>query len=135
MKTLTLLLVTLFVGVGTSFSQNKNKAPQIDYLIIDGKKSPSVVPLNPGEKYLIKVSVTDPENDKLKATWELYAQSELIEAIDKKRKAVALPDTIIGSLENVMLDVPTKQGDYKLVLTVTDSSKNISTASIQLKVL
>jgi hypothetical protein len=42
---------------------------------------------------------------------------------------------VTGSLVNVMLDVPVKQGAYRLILTVTDTSKNITTASIDLSVL
>jgi len=103
--------------------------------MIDGKKSPSVVPLNPGEKYLVKVLATDPENEPLKVKWELFAKSELTAASQNKRKPVALPDMVTGSLVNVMLDVPVKQGSYRLILTVTDSSKNSVTASIDLSVL
>ena len=42
---------------------------------------------------------------------------------------------VTGSLETVMLDVPVKKGKYRLILTVTDSSKNSSTAGIDLLVL
>jgi hypothetical protein len=135
MKLINLLLLALFTVVGSSYGQSNNKAPQIELLMIDGKKSPSVVPLNPGEKYLIKVSVTDPERDLLKTKWELFAKSELAKATGEKRKPIALPDMVTGSLQNVMLDVPVKPGDYRLMLTVIDSSKNTSTASIELRVL
>ena len=118
-----------------SNGQTENKAPKIESLAIDGKKAPSRVPLNPGEKYLIKVSATDPENDPIKARWELFAQSELAEAIAKKRKPIAIPDMVTGNLHNVLLDVPVKQGNYRLFLHVVDSHKNQTTATIDLLVL
>ncbi|MEJ7559759.1 MAG: PKD domain-containing protein [Pedobacter sp.] len=135
MKQITLLLLAFFTMVAYSYGQSVNKAPKIELLMIDGKKSPSVVPLNPGEKYLVKVTVTDPEHDVLKAKWELFEKSELSKANGEKRKPVALPDMVTGSLQNVMLDVPVHPGDYKLTLTVSDSNKNTSTASIELRVL
>jgi len=136
MKLFNLLLTALLLTVGTSsYSQTKNGAPQINSLMIDGKKSPSIVPLNPGEKYLIKVSITDPEGDQLTAKWELYAKSELFEAVEKKRQPIAIPDMVTGSLENVMLDVPMKPGTYRLVLTVRDKYKNSSNSAIELRVL
>ncbi|RZL17062.1 MAG: hypothetical protein EOO89_09805 [Pedobacter sp.] len=135
MKLFNLFLIAFLTFSVNSFGQEKNKSPKIELLMIDGKKSPSIVPLNPGEKYLIKVSATDPEKDQLKAKWELFAKSELTIAAQNRRKPVALPDMVTGSFENVMLDVPVKQGAYKLILTVTDSSKNIATASIDLSVL
>jgi hypothetical protein len=135
MKEFNLLVISLLALAGSSFGQNKNKAPKIELLMIDGKKSPSVVPLNPGEKYLIKVSVNDPEGDKLKTKWQLFEKSELTVASQNKREPVSLPEMITGSLENVMLDVPSKQGSYRLILTVTDSSKNSISSSIDLLVL
>lgn len=136
MKLLNLALITLLSIVATTtFGQHKNGVPQIEYISIDGKKSPSVVPLNPGEKYLIKVYARDPEGDKLKAKWELFAKSEISEAAEKKIKPVAIPDMVTGSLENVMLDVPVKQGGYRLILTVSDGFKNSTIASIDLLVL
>ena len=135
MKLLNLVITAICMLSASAFGQNSNTAPRIEYISIDGKKSPSVVPLNPGEKYLIKVSATDPDGDKLKANWELFEKAELLEATNKKRKPVAIPDMVTGSLETVMLDVPVKQGKYRLILTVTDSSKNSSTAGIDLLVL
>ena len=130
------LLFLAFTSVAlNSNGQTENKAPKIESLAIDGKKAPSRVPLNPGEKYLIKVSATDPENDPIKARWELFAQSELAEAIAKKRKPVAIPDMVTGNLHNVLLDVPVKQGNYRLFLHVVDSHKNQTTATIDLLVL
>lgn len=135
MKILNLFLIAFLIFSVNSFSQEINKSPKIELLMIDGKKSPSVVPLNPGEKYLVKVLATDPENEPLKVKWELFAKSELTAASQNKRKPVVLPDMVTGSLVNVMLDVPVKQGPYRLILTVTDSSKNSATASIDLSVL
>jgi hypothetical protein len=135
MKLSNLLLIASLTFPVNSYAQEKNKSPKIEFIMIDGKKSPSVVPLNPGEKYLVKVLATDPENDPLKVKWELFAKSELTVASQDKRKPIALPDMVTGSLVNVMLDVPVKQGAYRLILSVTDTSKNITTASIDLSVL
>ena len=135
MKIFYLLLLTFTSIALNSNGQTENKAPKIETLAIDGKKAPSRVPLNPGEKYLIKVTATDPENDPLQARWELFSQTELTEAVKEKRKPVAIPDMVTGALQNVILDVPIKQGNYRLFLHLTDSHKNLTTASIDLLVL
>jgi hypothetical protein len=135
MKLINLAIIAIGMCSASAFGQDKNTAPKIEYISIDGKRSPSVVPLNPGEKYLVRVAATDPDGDKLKAQWELFEKTELLEATNKKRKPVAIPDMVTGSLETVMLDVPVKQGKYRLILTVIDSFKNSSTAGIDLLVL
>jgi len=135
MKTFIFLLASIFTCIGEVQSQTVNKAPEINLLMIDGKKAPAKVYLNPGEKYLVKVAATDPENDKLTARWELFSESEMTKAAEEKRKPVAIPDQVTGSLQNVMLDVPILPGSYKLFLHVTDSHKNQTTASMPLIVL
>lgn len=135
MKIFYLLLLAFTSIAFNSNGQTENKAPKIETIAIDGKKAPSRVPLNPGEKYLIKVAASDPENDQLKARWELFSQTELSEAIKEKRKPVPIPDMVTGALQNVILDVPVKQGNYRLFLHLTDSHKNLTTASIDLVVL
>ncbi|EDM36942.1 hypothetical protein PBAL39_18749 [Pedobacter sp. BAL39] len=135
MRTFTSLLAALLALTGTLQGQTKNKAPKIEYLMIDGKKEPSKAYLNPGEMYLIKVAVADPENDPLTAKWELFAEAELRDAATQKRPPVAIPDVVVGSLKNAMLKVPITAGPYKLLLHVMDNHKNMTTAGITLVVL
>ncbi|WP_133577220.1 hypothetical protein [Pedobacter metabolipauper] len=135
MKPFTFFLALLLTTLGASYAQTKNKAPQINYLMVDGKKAPGTAYLNPGEKYLVKVSAADPENDKITAKWELFHESELTAAAEKKRKPIAIPDMVTGSLENVILDVPIEAGPYRLFLQVSDIHKNTSSTSIALIVL
>jgi hypothetical protein len=135
MRTIILLLLAQMAMSGLIQAQTKNKAPQIDYIMIDGKKSPATVYLNPGEKYLIRLSVTDPEKDRLTGRWALYNEAELSASHKEKRVPVAIPDMVTGSLENVMLDVPVEAGHYRLFLYVSDAQKNLATSSMPLVVL
>ncbi len=135
MKTYIFLLTAMLGYSLAAKGQAKNKAPQVDYIMIDGKKSPATVYLNPGEKYLIKVSVSDPEKDSLAARWKLFSEEELSAADKEKRAPVPIPDMVTGALQNIMLDVPIQAGHYRLFLYVTDSHKNVASHSMPLVVL
>lgn len=130
-----LVIITVIFLAKASYAQYLNKPPKVEMLMIDGKKAPAKVYLNPGEKYMIKVLVIDPEKDRLIETWELFSEAEIAAAVKEKRKPVAIPDKINGPLENVMLDVPYLPGAYKLFLKVTDTHKNSTSVSMPLVVL
>ncbi|RZK76355.1 MAG: hypothetical protein EOO92_14730, partial [Pedobacter sp.] len=53
----------------------QNRAPSIASLTIDGKNAGKSIYLNPEEKYLVKLSASDPDNDKLTVRWELMPEA------------------------------------------------------------
>jgi hypothetical protein len=110
----------------------QNRAPSISSLKIDGKTARSSIHLNPQEKYLVLLSVSDPDNDKLTVRWELMPEAtDLGQGGDKESRPVAIPDMVTASsLTNALLSVPTKLGAYRLFVYVSDGHKHVATANI-----
>jgi hypothetical protein len=114
-----------------------NRAPSINSLSIDGKKAGSSIYLNPQEKYLIAITVSDPDKDKLTARWELLPEAtDLGQGGDHESRPVAIPDAVTtNSLTNAMLNVPAKSGAYRLFVYVSDGHNHVATANIPFFVL
>lgn len=110
----------------------QNRAPSINSLKIDGKSARSSIHLNPQEKYLIALSVSDPDNDKLTVRWELLPEAtDLGQGGDKESRPVAIPDMVMAnSLTSAMLTVPTNLGAYRLFVYVSDGHNHVATANI-----
>ena len=110
----------------------QNRAPSISSLKIDGKSARSSIHLNPQEKYLIALSVSDPDNDKLTVRWELLPEAtDLGQGGDKESRPVAIPDMVMASsLTSAMLTVPTNLGAYRLFVYVSDGHNHVATANI-----
>jgi len=110
----------------------QNRAPHINFLKIDGKSARSSIHLNPQEKYLIALSASDPDNDKLTVRWELLPEAtDLGQGGDRESRPVAIPDMVVStSLTNAMLSVPTKLGAYRLFVYISDGHNHVATANI-----
>lgn len=109
-----------------------NRAPRLHSLSIDGKKAGNSIYLNPQEKYLVAISVSDPDNDKLTARWELLPEAtDLGQGGDRESRPVAIPGLVsASSLTDVMLTVPTKSGAYRLFVYVSDGHNHVATANL-----
>ena len=110
----------------------QNRAPSISSFRIDGKSARSSVHLNPQEKYMVSLSVSDPDNDKLTVRWELLPEAtDLGQGGDRERRPEALPNMVsTTSLNNAMLTVPTKLGAYRLFVYISDGNNHVATANI-----
>src|SRR5215217_87231 len=72
-----------------------NRAPHIGPLVIDGKKPANSVYLNPEEKYMVTLSVSDPDQDKLTVRWELLPEAtDLGQGGDRESRPVAIPGMV-----------------------------------------
>lgn len=120
-----------------SGSWPENRAPAITSFSIDGKKAGSSIELNPQEKYLISITASDPDKDKLTARWELLPEAtDLGQGGDRESRPVAIPDAVTAtSLSNAMLNVPSKSGAYRLFVYVSDGHNHVATANIPFFVL
>ncbi len=110
----------------------ENRAPNISSLTIDGKKAKNSIYLNPEEKYLVAISVSDPDNDKLTVRWEVLPEAtDLSQGGDRESRPVAIPNIVNAtSLTNALLNVPTKLGPYRLFVYVSDGHNHVATANI-----
>lgn len=109
-----------------------NKAPRLDSLRLDSKKSTDFIYLKSGEKYNTEVFVEDPDKDNIEVRWEiLHESTDLKEGGDRESK----PDRVDGllteiSLKQANITAPTKAGAYRIFVYVTDGNNHVATANI-----
>lgn len=110
----------------------ENRAPNISSLTIDGKSARNSVQLNPEEKYLVAIAVSDPENDKLTVRWELLPEAtDLGQGGDRESRPAVIPNMVKAtSSTKGLLTVPTKLGAYRLFVYVSDGHNHVATANI-----
>ncbi|NCD71867.1 hypothetical protein [Mucilaginibacter agri] len=109
-----------------------NRAPHLDSLTLNGKHVLDFIYLQPGKTYDIKVSVKDPDNDKLTARWELLPEStDLKNGGDHESRPAPLEGLLNSSSVNkATIKAPEKEGAYRLFLYVTDGHNNVATANV-----
>ncbi len=103
----------------------ENRSPRIDSLKIDDQKDVKFGFFVSRSKHQFNVYTQDFENDKINYDWELYPEStDLKMGGDAELK----PKPIDGRISkkntaSITLKTPTKEGNYRLFLTVSDSNK------------
>lgn len=109
-----------------------NRAPHLESIRLDGKNVLDFIYLRPGETYIADVRVTDPDNDKLTAHWELLPEStDLKSGGDWESRPEALPGLVKSTtVEQATLTAPQREGAYRLFLYVSDGNNNVATANI-----
>lgn len=110
----------------------KNRAPHIEAALLDGKKATDHVVLTPGQTYTAEAFVTDPNNDKLTARWELLHEStDLKEGGDRENRPDAIGDLVHPEAgHKATITAPTTPGAYRLFVYVTDPYNKVATANI-----
>ncbi|SEL72477.1 glycoside hydrolase family 2 TIM barrel-domain containing protein [Parapedobacter koreensis] len=110
----------------------ENRAPHLDSVLLDGKQTLDFIYLKPGQTYTAAVYVTDPDNDKLTARWELLPEStDLKEGGDRESRPEAIPGLVSSTaVDKATLKAPAKGGAYRLFLYVSDGNNNVATANI-----
>ena len=110
----------------------KNRAPRLDSLLLDGKKSIDNVYLLPGKTYDVKLYAKDVDNDKLHVWWELLHEStDLKEGGDRENRPKAVKNALSnGNLDGITLQAPSEQGAYRLFVYVEDDKNHVATANI-----
>ena len=109
-----------------------NKAPHLSSLIIDGKQAVESIMLTAEKKYSANAIVTDPENDKLQARWQIVPESTDIKAGGDAETA---PIPINGlfkdkSVESGSFRAPKAEGAYRLFYEVTDGNGHCAYGNI-----
>jgi hypothetical protein len=109
-----------------------NRAPHLSSFTLAGKKVLDFIYLSPGKTYPAVVSVTDPDEDKLTARWELLPEAtDLSQGGDRESRPKSIPGLLKASgLKNGELTAPEKPGAYRLFVYVSDGNNNVATANI-----
>ena len=99
-----------------------NRAPQIQALLLDGKRAEDSVRLLPGQTYRASVQSADPEDDGLGFEWHLMRESQATQA---GGDAEEIPETLNGFVtgpqaEQTELRTPQQSGAYRLYVYVGD---------------
>lgn len=110
----------------------KNRAPHIDSVLLNNKKSTDIIYLQPGKNYPVTVFAHDPNKDKMMARWELLPEStDLKNGGDRESRPNAIPESVtIKNLSNAVLKTPETEGPYRLFLYISDGHNKVATANI-----
>lgn len=109
-----------------------NKAPHLTSLLIDGKEATSSIMLTADKRYNAACVVTDPENDKLKARWQIVPESTDIKAGGDAETA---PIPVSGLFKDkssggATFRAPRSEGAYRLFFEVTDGNGHCAYGNI-----
>lgn len=109
-----------------------NRAPQLETVLLDGKKALDVIYLVPGKSYKVELRASDPDQDQLSTRLELLLEStDLKSGGDRESR----PKAITGLLKDISssmfsLLAPKQEGAYRLFLYVSDGKNKVATANI-----
>jgi Glycosyl hydrolases family 2, TIM barrel domain len=110
-----------------------NRCPQIDSLLVENRES---VLVKAGEKVRVALKTSDPENDKLQVTWQLFADEEQYgTGGDAEATANLLSQAIVQSdATSAEIELPTDGGLYRIFATVRDSHGGAAIANVPVRV-
>jgi len=110
----------------------RNRAPQLDSLLLDHRHAKDFIYLESGKAYPIEAFVRDPNGDKLQIRWELLLEStDLKEGGDREERPQALSDFIKNITDNrTLLTAPSQEGAYRLFVYASDGNNKVATANI-----
>lgn len=109
-----------------------NRAPHLNSITLDGKKTLDFIYLSPDKKYPVLIAATDPDGDKLTTRWEILPEAtDLGQGGDREKRPQPLSGLINStSFDTAKLTAPDKAGAYRLFFYVTDGKNNVATANV-----
>lgn len=110
----------------------QNKAPHLNSITLDGKKTLDFIYLNTNREYPVLVSVTDPDGDKLNTRWEILPEAtDLGQGGDREKRPQPINGLIKdASFDSAKLTAPAQTGAYRLFVYITDGKNNVATANV-----
>ena len=110
----------------------ENRAPRVDGLLLDGKKSTDNIYVKPNQEYSAKVFASDPNNDPLTYTWviskEVIVRSQ---GGEKELEPVERNVNVINASDgNFTFIAPEDEGDYRILVYVYDGKGKAGNANI-----
>ena len=109
-----------------------NRAPEVQDLLLDGKRAEDSVRLRPGRLYRASVSSTDPEHDALRYEWRLMRESQATQSGGDREE---IPETLSGFVvgqhtTRIGLRAPAEAGAYRLFVYIEDGQGGAAHANL-----
>ncbi len=110
----------------------ENRAPAIDSFQLNDQGPHEDILLKPAKKYSAKVMAHDPEGENLSYNWEIYPENTEFGYAGHGEER---PAVIEGAIENpespdIKFTTPSKPGNYRLFIYVTDPGSKIAVGNI-----
>lgn len=102
-------------------SYPENRAPRVDSIVLDGKKSIHNIRLKPNRKYTSKVYAYDHDGDKLTYKWVVSKEVDIRSQGGEKEIEPSLIDVKIIEHNDVFTFITPKEGEYRVFAYVYDS--------------
>ena len=114
----------------------ENRAPRVRSLLLHGKNAHQNVTLLPGERYIARLSASDPDGDELRYQWALRAESQATAEGGDFEEAI---EEIDGHIENttlrhIVMRAPETPGAYRLFVEVYDGKGHAGYANVPFRV-
>ncbi len=108
-----------------------NRAPVVEYALLNEEGSRSDIMLNAGESYPIEVVASDPEGDSLHFEWYLYAENWYIPTYESESDIIPLSGYILQeNSKRTILRSPDTEGAYRIGVKVLDNKGHFGTANV-----
>ena len=109
-----------------------NRAPQVEALLLDGRRAQDAVRLRANATYDAVAQATDPDADALQFEWRLLRESEATQSGgDPEALPEELPQSLLdGAGSAVALRAPQQPGAYRLFVYIGDGNGNVAHANM-----
>ena len=112
-----------------------NRSPQVDSMLLDGKRATGNVTLTTGQTYAAVVAVIDHENDELAYRWELKPESDATQVGGAFEESITnLAGLVEASAGTAQITAPLP-GEYRLFVYAYDDHGHAAHANIPFLVL
>ncbi len=117
-------------------AEPENRAPRVKSLLLHGKNAWQNVTLAPGERYIARLSASDPDGDELRYQWALRPESQARAEGGDYEAPIAEIDGMIENpaLRHIVLRAPGAPGAYRLFVEIYDGKGHAGYANLPFQV-
>ncbi|MCA6075547.1 glycoside hydrolase family 2 TIM barrel-domain containing protein [Fulvivirga sedimenti] len=109
----------------------ENRAPVVEYALLNEKGPNSDILLRPGATYPLEVLVHDPDGDSLQFEWYLYAENWYKPTFDQEREIIPLSGHIVDpKARKTTFQTPDHEGAFRVAVNVFDNKGHLGTANV-----
>ncbi|ARK09199.1 glycoside hydrolase family 2 TIM barrel-domain containing protein [Fibrella sp. ES10-3-2-2] len=112
-----------------------NKAPTIDGLLVDGRKTTGVSFPGTNSIHQARILVHDVDGDSLTYAWDIRTDLSNVYDLDKRSPPIRISGLIVGEHSaDIRFTVPRRAGNYRLFANVYDTHNHVGTANLSFRV-